>query len=134
MPHTLSIIIEDEGFASFRVFCHETGAGRPCGSYTERDWPDAITCRCSDISDQPQCEACAEGYHDECEYGEYVPDLGPSCRLQPLDECWYEHAVGELGSEILEFGKGTFELRVPVNLRGGSWEEPIKVSLITEAT
>lgn len=131
--HILHILIEDDCIANYTIECPEADLAkeRECASYTETEWPDQIACRCAEISgEDTACEACLDGEHDECAWGTYINDVGPSCRAKPMDECWYAHALKEVGQEMLDFGRNKFELRVPVTLHGGGWEEPIGVDLV----
>lgn len=131
-PHILSIVIEDECIANYTIICPNEGPERECGSYAEKDWTDAITCRCAEMGNGTQCEPCAEGYHDECEYGTNINDIGPSCRATPMDECWYAHALKEAGQEMLDFGRNKFEVHIPVMLNGDGWDGPIVVEMVKE--
>lgn len=129
-PHVLVVSIDDDCIATYDIECPHEGPDRPCGTYMEKDWPDAITCRCAEIGDGTQCEGCAEGYHDECAWGTHINDVGPSCRAEPIDECWYAHAVREAGQEMLDFGRSRFQFRFPVELSGAGWDEAIEVSMV----
>ncbi len=130
--HTLVINIEDDCLANYTIVCPHEGPDRPCASYQEKDWPDEIACRCAEIGDGAQCEWCADGDHDACAWGTHINDVGPSCRAEPMDECWYAYVVKEGDQGALDFGRNKFELRVPVILRGGSWEEPIEIEMVKE--
>lgn len=119
--HTLVVVFEDE-YIDIQIQCGHTGDDRPCASYSEGTWPNEVACRCED----PECP-CRDGEHGECADFGYVDDMGPACRCVPNDECWYTHAVSEVGwRDALSFDR--MEMAVSVKLTGCSFDEPIEVA------
>ena len=122
--HRLVVTIGTDGWTNVAIECpHEHP--RPCAGYEEGKWPDDATCRCAD----PACP-CRQGDHGGCsEFGGYVADVGPMCRCEPMDECWYSHAVAEVGGEMLHLA-APLAASWPVSLVGSSFDEPIRVELL----
>lgn len=124
--HELVIKIFADGHVIVSVACPHTGTDRPCASWRENEAGEACICI---------CDACAEGDHENCNSG-YVEDIGRKwCDARPVDECWYQEAVAQVGwQDMLYFGHDGVEARIPVRLHGGSWEEPIEVDAVTTLT
>jgi len=110
------------------VICNDDPATRSCAAHGERDWPDEVTCRCAEIGDGEQCEACADGEHVACAWGTEINDVGPECRAERLPECWYQSTVNAVGPEALSLAS-PLVAEWPVALSGNSNDEPIDVHL-----
>ena len=120
--HTLVITITDERTVAYRIECPHTGVHRPCAVWEQN--ADDHSCAC-------ECEACIEGAHDDCT-SDGVEEIGRKwCECQPIDQCWHQHALETVGDEMLDFGLDGITVRVPVELSGGSWDEPIDVAAVS---
>ena len=112
----------DGGFARFSIECPypDDDTEKPCATFEEHRWPDSNSCRCTAL----EC-SCREGDHYGCvQIDGYIESLGPKCRTIPSGQCWYAHAMNEVGLELF----GDFELSPAlVKLTGCSWEDPIDV-------
>jgi hypothetical protein len=117
-PHVLVVHIDRDGYLAVKVECPHTTIDRPCGTWEEHAKGDA--CRCT-------CGACLAGEHDKCD-SEYVAEVGRKhCQCDPVDQCWFDHAVGEVGTEMLRMPKAGVTFRLPARMTGHGWDEPIDV-------
>ena len=122
-PKHHTLVITFDGNVGVSVECPNTGPERECGSWRETTRGEPCICTCDGcVADGPDVP------HHDCDQ-DAIEDIGPKwCKARPENECWYVHALREVGAADMLAG----ELRVPVKLSGYSWEEPIDVELITE--
>jgi len=86
----------------------------PCST-----WETADECVCD-------CPACKEGEHGDC-IQDGVSEIGRKwCEAVPMGVCFYQHALEEVGVEMLNVV--TFlEASWDVDANGWGWDEPVDV-------
>lgn len=123
--HVLVLHIEHDGYLNVSVECPYDSIGRPCGTWQQKAKDAPCTCA---------CEACAADNHDDCD-SEWVAEVGrKDCQCDPVNECWYDHAVAEVGTEMLRLPKEGLTFRVPAHMFGAGWDDPIDVDPVTAST
>lgn len=116
--HVLVLHVDRDGYLSVRVECPHTTIDRPCSTWGQHAKDDPCAC---------DCGACLAGEHAECD-SEYVPDVGRKhCQADPIDQCWFDHAVSEVGTEMLRLPKEGLTFRVPAHMTGHGWDEAIEM-------
>jgi hypothetical protein len=120
--HVLVLHIERDGYLNVSVECPYDSIDRPCGTWQQK--PKGAPCTCA-------CEACAADNHDDCD-SEWIAEVGrKDCQCDPVNECWYNHAVAEVGTEMLRLPKEGLTFRVPAHMFGAGWDDPIDVDPVT---
>jgi len=117
-PHVLVLHIDERGYTQVSVECPHDSIDRPCGTWEQKAKGEPCTC---------SCLPCVEEDHDDCE-SDYVAEVGRKhCQCDPINECWFHHAVSEVGTEMLSLPKGGLTFRVPAHMSGQGWDDAIDV-------